>query len=213
MFRKLLVAVLLILPAAALVSQDVPLQFNWAFVKRASDGSPRAVDFSQKAAVLPGDLFKISIQPVKNAFVYLLLHDASGNLQLLFPGRFVDFEGPAYLNTPAFIPDGENWFALDNIRGTERFYLLASSTRLSRLEALVLAYQKAGQGTAGADQARQAVLDEMTRLRTAHSQLTTAAEKPVTIAGGTRGADQATAKLATQITAASFYTRTFRLPH
>ncbi len=213
MFRKLLVAVILVLPAAVVVSQEVPLQFNWAFVKRAPNGFPRAIDFSEKLAISSGDLFKICIQPVKNAYVYLFLHDAGGDLQLLFPGRFEDFDSRTYSSAPAFIPAGDNWFTLDSTRGTERFYLFASSTRLSSLESLTIAYLKTAQGKNSGDAARQAVLDEMARLRKAHSQLTTAAEKPVMIAGGTRGADEATAKLATQITASSFYTKTFRLPH
>jgi hypothetical protein len=204
---------MLILSAALVMSEDVQLQFNWAFVKRALNGSPRAIDFSEKVAISPGDLFKIIIQPVKNAFIYLFLLDASENLQLLFPDRFTDFDSLSYLNAQTFIPTGENWFTLDSAQGTERFYLLASYKRLSSLESLTLAYQKAAKGKNSPDAARQAVLDEISRLRRAYSQLTTAAEKPVTIAGGTRGANEAAAKLATQIEASNYYTKTFRLEH
>jgi len=211
--RKLFIAFMLVLPAALVMSEGLQLQFNWAFEKRAPDGAARAINFSEKVAISPGDLFKISIQPVKNAFIYLFLHDASGNLQLLFPDRFMDFDSTGYLNAQTFIPNGENWFTLDNAQGTERFYLLASSKRLSSLESVTLAYQKAVQGKGNVDAARQAVLDEISRLRRANSQLTTIAEKPVTIAGGIRGPNEATAKLATQIEALNFYTKTFRLEH
>lgn len=213
MIEKLLVAVMLALPVSVIVSEDTKLQFDWAFVKRAPDGSPRAVDFSEKAAISPGDLFKISVRPVTNVCIYLYLHDAKGNLQLLFPERFSDFDSPRYLNTQTFIPADENWFALDSARGTERFYLLASSKRLSRLENLTLACQGAMQGRDTDGTALQAVLDEISRLRTAHSKLTTAAEKPVTIAGGMRGVNETDAMRATRIETSEFYIKTFRLQH
>jgi len=213
MVEKLLIAVLLALPISVTMSEEIQLQFDWAFVKSAPDGSVRAVDFSGKAAISPGDLFKISVRPVKNAFIYLFLHDAEGNLKLLFPDRLSDFDSSTYLNTQTFIPAGENWFTLDSVSGTERFYLLASSKRLSRMESLILAYQKAAQGKGSDGGALQAVLDEISRLRTAHSQLTTAAEKPVTIAGAMRGGNGAVAMRGTRIEASDFYIRTFRLQH
>jgi hypothetical protein len=40
-----------------------------------------------------------------------------------------------------------------------------------------------------------------------------AAEKPVPIAGGSRGPNTAIEKMAIRIETASFYTRTFRLEH
>ncbi len=149
--------------------------------------------------------------------MYLFLYDAEGSLQLLFPERFEVFTEPSYTQNQFFIPEGENWFALDNAKGVERFYLLASRERLSSLESLTLAYQKvSGEGKSSTNAigaARQAVLDEITQLRTKHSQLTMAAEKPVTIAGGTRGINASVAKAATRIEADEFYTKTFRLEH
>jgi hypothetical protein len=209
--RRSLIAFLLLLPAGLLTSEALPLQFDWALVKRAPNGAPRAINFSEKVAISPGDFFKICIRPLKNAFIYLFLDDASGNLQILFPDRFADFESSSYLNAQKFIPAGEDWFALDSTRGTERFYLVASTTRLSSLEDLTMRYQKSARGTnAGA---RQGVLDEISRLRRVHSQLSIAAEIPVTIAGGTRGVNEAAAQLATEIDAEGFYTKTFRLDH
>ena len=213
---------MLLLPAAWTVSQDVQLQFNWAFVKREPNGSAQPIDFSERVSVSPGDLFKVHIQPVKNAFIYLFLHDASGDLKLLFPNRFEDFEGRGYVDTQFFIPAGENWFTLDSTKGTERFYLLASSKRLTNLESLTTVCQKAAQSrsknASSADAARQAVLDEISRVRRVHSKLTIVAEKPVTMAGTERGvnppsANSPIAKLATEIEAVDFYTKTFRLEH
>jgi hypothetical protein len=217
MVRKVLFVVLLLLAGVGLAAQEKSLAFNWAFVKRAPDGSSAAVNFSERVAIVAGDLFKIHLQPVQNAWLYLFLHDAAGDLELLFPERFEQFDETGYPGSRVFIPEGENWFTLDSAKGTERFYLFASSERLRALESLTQAWQKAAsnaKATAAAkNAARQAVLDEMAALRKQHSQLAAAAEKPVTIAGGTRGINASVEKLATRIEAAGFYTRTFRLEH
>ncbi len=220
--KKRLAALLLTacvsLPGAlSLGAEGAQLAFNWAFVTRAADGSSAPIDFSERVTIKPGQLFKIHIQPVQNAFVYLYLQDSAGDLTLLFPQKFELFESGSYAETQFFVPDGENWFQLDGTKGTERFYLLASVQRLKNLEGLSLAFQKAKdnpQSTAeGKGAARQAVLDEIARVRRQYSQLTIAAEKPVTIAGGTRGLTTSVVKQDTRIEATQFYTKTFRLDH
>ncbi|MGA2976202.1 MAG: DUF4384 domain-containing protein [Spirochaetia bacterium] len=217
MKRTSLIAFLMIAAVTGLVAEDAKLAFNWAFVKQAADGSAVPIDFKERVNIVPGDLFKIHIQPIQNAFVYLFLQEANGDLDLLFPASFDVFEGHAYQQTPFFIPEGDDWFTLDNAKGTERFTLIASTARLKQLEALVLAFQKTAantQSTAAAKSAaQQAVLDEIARLRKEHSQLAVAAEKPVTIAGGTRGINATVQKMATRIEATGFYYKLFRLEH
>ncbi|MGA2378755.1 MAG: DUF4384 domain-containing protein [Spirochaetia bacterium] len=222
MRRKRLAAILLItgaslLGASFLAAEGAKLAFNWAFVSRSADGSSAPIDFSERVNIMPGELFKTHIEPVQSAFVFLYLHDAAGALTLLFPGKFDTFESDSYIGTQVFLPDGENWFQLDSTKGTERFYLLASTQRLKTLEGLSQIYQDVKvnpKSTLSAkNAARQAVLDEIDQVRTRHSQMTIAAEKPVTIAGGTRGINTSVAKLATRIEATEFYTKTFRLDH
>jgi hypothetical protein len=217
MKRMFAIVVLVAASAAGLTAQDAGLAFDWAFVKRAHDGSAVPIDFKERVNIAAGDLFKIHIQPIKAAYVYLFLHDAADELELLFPSSFALFDGKSYAQALFFIPEGDNWFTLDSSKGVERFYLLASSERLRQLETLVLALQKTSANqkatVAAKTAARQAVLDEMTRVRKQHSQLAAAAEKPVTIAGGTRGINATVEKLATRIEAGGFYTKTFRLEH
>jgi hypothetical protein len=146
-----------------------------------------------------------------------VLQDAAGEVQRLFPENFDLFETPSYATTRFFMPEGDDWFTLDGTKGTERFYLLASSDRLRPLEQLLLGLDKTmsnqNSTVAAKASARQAVLDEIKRQTKEHSQLAAAAEKPVTIAGGTRGINETVAKLATRIEADGFYSRTFRLDH
>jgi hypothetical protein len=194
-----------------LAAEEAGTALNWAFVKRAADGSAAPIDFKERVNIAPGELFKIYVQPLQGANVYLFLHDAEGDLQRLFPENFSLFDKPAYENTHFYIPEKDNWFTLDSAKGTERFYLVVSSDRLRTLEGLVLSYEKTAAAAKGA--ARKAVLDEIARLRAQHSKLTMAAEKPMTIAGGTRGINAAVEKVATRIDAPGFYYRLFRLEH
>jgi hypothetical protein len=216
--RKMSTALaLLFVVTAGLSAQGAKLSFTWAFVKRATDGSAVPINFSERVNVMAGDLFKIHIQPAASSYVYLILQNASDDVQLLFPGGFDLFEKASYAQTRYFIPDGDNWFTLDSAKGTERFYLVASAERLRALESLVLIHLKTTSNqkstVAARNASRQAVLDEIKRLIKEHSQLAVAAEKPVTIAGGTRGINEAVTKLATRIEAAGFYSKTFRLEH
>jgi hypothetical protein len=201
----------------ALGAQDARISLTMAFVKRTPEGRPAKVDFSERVNIKRGDLFKIFLQPSAGSYVYLILHDVQNDLQVLFPLTFADFEKPGYAQSRTYIPEGEDWFALDGAKGTERFYLLASAERLRGLESRIAAYRNAaarkGSAVAAINAARQAVLDEVRRLTKAHSQLAAAAEKPVTIGGGTRGVDDTVARLATRIEAGIFYSKTFRLEH
>jgi hypothetical protein len=218
MRRTTAVFVLLLFVAAGIAAQEAKLSFNWAFVKRDAKGSPVPINFSERVNIKAGDLFKIEVQPfASSSYVYLVLQDAAGEVQLLFPESFDLFGKTSYAQTRYFIPEGDDWFTLDNARGTERFWLVGSSERLRTLESLVLALQKTASDqkstVAAKNAAQQAVIDELKRLIKEHSQLAVAAEKPVTIAGGTRGINEAVAQLATRIEGAGWYQKTFRLEH
>jgi hypothetical protein len=217
MKKAFAILLLLLAAAAGIAAEGAKVSFTWTFVKRATDGSALPVDFGSRVNIKPGDLFKIHIQPGTGSYVYLVLQDSAGEVQRLFPEEFDLFDKPSYPTTRFFMPEGDDWFTLDGNRGTERFFLLASSERLRSLESLLLALDKTTSNqnstVAAKNSARQAVLDEIKRLAKEHSQLSAAAEKPVTIAGGTRGINEAVAKVATRIEASGFYTKTFRLEH
>jgi hypothetical protein len=132
--KKLVVALLLTATAVYLCAQPAHTVFNWAFVKRDADSSPASIDFKERVDIAPGDLFKIYVEPLRGAIIYLFLHDAQGDLHRLFPDSFGLFDSGTYQGTRHFIPEGDNWFTLDSTRGTERFYLVVSSERLRLLE-------------------------------------------------------------------------------
>lgn len=217
MMKRLVALVVLVAAAASLAAQDAKISLAWAFAKRAPNGAAVPVDFSERVGIKPGDFFKIYIQPTAGSYVYLILQDASNEVQFLFPEGFELFVKPSYAQGKYFIPEGDDWFTLDSTKGTERFYLLASSERLGSLETLLAALDRtvssAKSTVAEKNAARQAALDEIKRLIQAHSRLAAAVEKPVSIAGGTRGINDSVAKLATRIEAQGFYSKIFRLEH
>ncbi|MBU0928157.1 MAG: DUF4384 domain-containing protein [Spirochaetes bacterium] len=214
MKRIAVIAALALAAGVALGAEDLKAEFDWAFARRGPEGEIVPLDFSERVGVAGEDLFKIFVRPVGGAFVYVLLLDSSGALDLLFPASFGDFAAAAYAGGH-FVPPGDDWFALDGTRGVETFYLVASASRLDDLERLYLAYRAQADNprSTQAPRARQAVLDELARLRKAHSSLASAAEKPVTIAGGSRSVEAEIQRRATRITAPGFYSRTFRLEH
>jgi hypothetical protein len=217
MRRNFFVVTLLFTASAICAAQESQITFDWAFVKSGPAGSIIPLDFKERVGIAEGDLFKIFIRPVGACYVYVFLHDASGGLDMVFPVSFVEFDTKACMNRPAFIPPGEDWFTLDGNRGIETFHLVASPARLHDLESLFKKYQelsgnpRASLSTTGA--ARQTVLDEIIRLRKKFSTLAAAAEKPVTIAGGSRGVEAEIQQKATRIAGAGFYSRSFRLEH
>jgi hypothetical protein len=193
------------------------LSFNWAFIHQSTDGRTQAVDFSRRVRFGGRDLFKIFFQPLENAYIYLYLLDAQGELSLIFPEDLDDFDHRYRLGEKYMIPEGEAWFSLDENRGIERFYLLVSPQRFFLLESLTRSYLKIYNDQRSLrdeiNSAKQKVLDQIVALRQENSRFTVVAEKPISIAGGVRGRAEEIEQLATQVTAQGFFSKTLRLEH
>ncbi len=216
-FIGVLALLLLLNPGFLTAESKTEVVFNWAFVRQAQDGELKALDSASTARSEPGELFKIFLQPVQNAYIYVYLHDAQNELHLLFPGRIEDLDSRNYQDRKYYLPEGEDWFILDEAKGVEKFHLLVSSKRLLKLEALTKAYidlkAKAKSSQDSIRIAMQRVLEEIARIRQQHSKLIVLAEKPVSIAGGVRGQDRAVEGFAVEIRAQEFYSKTFRVEH
>ena len=90
--------------------------------------------------LLSGDYFRFQIAIDNDAFVYVIFQDSSGALQAMEAG-FVD--GGSELT----IPDGDNWFHLDDNTGTEKLYLVASNEQIDGFNRKVEKLKKDGIGT------------------------------------------------------------------
>jgi len=108
----------------------------WAFFLKDGDGKVKSIVFDEPEHFGAGDLLRIYLQLQEKTYVYLYLYDSRQDLYLVFPPS-PDFYADSF---PAwekyYIPSGRGWFTLDNGRGKERFYLLASRQRLLGLEGL-----------------------------------------------------------------------------
>lgn len=199
-------------------SESESLTFLWAFVYQDTDGKINTIDpVKAEARFSAKDKFKIFLKPVENVYIYLYLLDAQNTLSLVFPEYLKFFQQGYGWGINYHIPEGNNWFYLDENSGTEEFYLLASSERLLKLEqltdkyiTLITAKLKNKDDLA---LLQHLVLDEIKRLRLEGFSLLSPPERPIPVAGNFRGVGQLTEILATEVSAHGLYIKTIRLIH
>jgi hypothetical protein len=197
---------------------DANIRFQWAFgaLKKANGSKFEAV--TKDTDLKTGDQIKFFLKVNKNCFVYLIYRSSQGELSVLFPQRFRLKRAEYTVSGDHYIPKGDQWFELDEHTGEERFYLLASVERLLKLEAFINDYESAD--AAKKQPLAKRILAEVRKLRKQHLKFKTYAERPVNIIGSLRGAEKADkpgardiAKFAVEISADTFYSRTFTIDH
>jgi hypothetical protein len=206
---------LVLLTAAPFVHAAPPLRFTWAFVYRGSDETTRAIDYASPIMHLrSGDRLRVHLRPLAPCYMYLLLHDSRKDMYLLFPDSLPSAEGAA-VEHPLVLPSGDSWFRLDEHRGTEKFYLIASSSRLQALEEAAARTWKDGPGLDSPTRLvpRHPVLDEIRRLIRQASGLAEAAQRPVSVAGEVRGIEEESEVRGVEVETGALYVRTIRVQH
>jgi len=197
---------------------DTNIKFQWAFgaLKKANGSKFEAV--AKDTDLRSGDQIKFFLKVNKNCFVYLIYRSSQGELSVLFPQRFKLLSAEYTVSGDHYIPKGDEWFELDEHTGEERFYLLASVERLLELETLINDYESAD--AAKKPPLAKRILSEIRKLRKQHLKFKTYAERPVNIIGNLRGTETAEkagtsdiAKFAVEISADTFYSRTFTIDH
>ena len=197
---------------------DGSIKFQWAFgaLKKANGSKFEAV--TRDTVLKTGDQIKFFLNVNQDCFVYLIYRSSQGELSILFPRRFQLLSTEYTLAGNHYIPSDDQWFELDEHTGEERFYLLASVKRLTDLEALVNNYESADK--AKKPPLAKKILAEIRKLRKQHLKFKTYAERPVNIIGNLRGTEKTEkpaardiAKFAVEISADTFYSRTFTIDH
>ena len=198
--------------------QDANVQFQWAFgaLKKANGSKFEAV--TKDTDLKTGDQIKFFLKVNDNCFVYLIYRSSQGELSVLFPYRFKLQSAEYTIAGNHYIPKGDQWFELDEHTGEERFYLLASKKRLMDLEAFINDHESAD--AAKKPPLAKTILAEIRKLRKQHLKFKISAERPVNIIGNLRGTEKAEtagphdiAKFAVEISADTFYSRTFTIDH
>lgn len=82
-----------------------------------------------------GDKFKIVFRPASDGYVYVIAIDGSGWAQGLFPSKHSVFSNPVVKGREYVLPAGPFWYSLDQFRGVETIYLVASYRSRPDIEA------------------------------------------------------------------------------
>ena len=194
------------------------IRFQWAFGALKKANGPEFEAVKRDTALKTGDQIKFFLNVNQDCFVYLIYRSSQGELSVLFPQRFNLKSAEYTVAGDHYIPKGDQWFELDEHTGEERFYLLATVKRLLELEAFINDYESAD--AAKKQALAKKILAEIRKLRKQHLKFKTYAERPVNIIGNLRGTEKAEkagvrdiAKFAVEISADTFYSRTFTIDH
>lgn len=205
--------------ASAEQGKGEDVRFSWAFAALQPSGSGERVQpITQDQTLKSGDKVKMLLELNQKCFVYVIHHSPQGEITLLFPYKLDQFTTDYEVRQKYYIPKGNAWFQLDEHPGRESFYLLASDKRLSMLESLLGRYESALPADR-TDLSKQ-ILAEIHEIRKRNHELSSPAERPVTIGGTIRGFEKSQGaaegdldSLSQDISSAGFYGRTFTIDH
>jgi hypothetical protein len=199
--------------------EEENIRFLWAFgAIQKGEGKAELIPIARDTALKSGDQIKFFVKLEEKCFVYLIYHSSQGELSVLFPYRFEQLSKGYPKEEEFYVPQGVEWFALDEHVGQETFYLLVSAERLHDLEVLINMYETADPSKKP-ELATKAV-KEIRMLIREKRKFKSFAEKPVTIMGHLRGSEKVevagipdVTSLAVEISGSNFYSRTFTIDH
>jgi hypothetical protein len=193
--------------------------FDWAFGSiRDTAGGLQFEQITADTKLNSRDRIKFFLKPVSGCFLYLIYQSSQGKLAVLFPYHFKDKYSEEQALKGHYIPEKNAWFQLDEHTGQERFHLLASDKRLTRLEDLINQYESGD--NAKKPELSQQIVSEIDMLRRKNFKPKANAERPLSIVGNTRGTERPQAALpidlaehAVEISAIHFFIRTYTIDH
>jgi len=144
-------------PLAAYVEADAPVALapplalsTLVFGERQKAGRYEEVVVREGTALSSGDGLKLVFETNREAYVYALLLDSQGRGSVIFPHADIASSNRIAGGRQVEIPPGDQWFFLDDHKGTETIYVLASIDPMKdvaglarRLESLGKAYTPA----------------------------------------------------------------------
>lgn len=195
------------------------LIFHFALVYKKAETGITAINITPYSTLPGGTHLKIYLKPVKNAYIYLFHYDTGKQLSLLYPGSPDYYDEYLPMEIDFFLPDETKWYTLDEKKGIEYFYLIASTSRLLSLESLTRTYLTSIKAKSSPDkiiQSREAIINTLLEIRKKSSTLATPAERPIPITGNIRDEKkepELIISLGTEITAGEIYGKTIRIAH
>ncbi len=201
-------------------AQKENINYKWAFAARGEFGGKKRVTSVTRDTVLKsGDEFKLLIHQIQQSYIYVIYKSSKNEITMIFPYALDMFEKDYKLEKNYYIPKGRDWFKLDNNSGSETFYILASSERLTELESALKNWNAAKENKKS--EATTMVVNEIKDIKKRFRTFATLAERPVSIAGNVRGKKNTEidpekidiATMATEISANNFYSKTITIDH
>lgn len=194
------------------------VSFEWAF--GALVGKEKTfVTITKDTILKSGDELKMMVKLRSDCYVYVVYYGPQGEVELLFPYSLKQLQTDYELEKNYYIPQGRAWLKLDQNTGKERFFVVASNTRLLQLEAFISEYY-AVNDAGKKKELGEKVITEIRDLRKSFVSFATLAEKPITIGGNIRSTGTIEerrridlADFAILISAKNFYSKTFTIDH
>ncbi len=87
--------------------------------------------------VKAGDKFRIMFRPHTDGYVYVVAIDGSGWAQGIFPPPTSPLANPVKTGEQYVLPEGNNWFSLDQFKGIETIFFIASQEKRPDLEEIL----------------------------------------------------------------------------
>jgi hypothetical protein len=81
-----------------------------------------------------GDRFKLVVRTNCDCYVYIVSIDGSAWAEPVFPTKAGTTPNPVKKDQEVAFPEGPYWFSLDQVKGIETFYVVASANRRTDLE-------------------------------------------------------------------------------
>jgi hypothetical protein len=81
-----------------------------------------------------GDKFKLVVRTSCDCYVYIVSIDGSAWAEPVFPAKAGTTANPVKKDQEVAFPEGPYWFSLDQVKGIETFYVVASANRRTDLE-------------------------------------------------------------------------------
>ncbi len=84
-----------------------------------------------------GEKFRIMFRPNSKSYVYVIAIDGSGWAQGIFPPATSPLANPVEPGKEYILPEGNNWFSLDQYRGIETLFFVASPNQRNDIEEIL----------------------------------------------------------------------------
>jgi hypothetical protein len=113
----------------------LPIALYWhAFGQRLEAGGWREFIVQDGSTLYSGDQFRLVFSPSQDCYAYVIALNADTTTSVLFPNEAIQTDNRVRGGVSYEIPDGINWFTLDESTGAETIYLLASHDPLTNLK-------------------------------------------------------------------------------